>query len=96
MCENAHATCRCDDLAPLLIVDLDCDKQKKAENAFDVFKHQDDTHDMNLHEAFKEICAVWLTMVATGISSEMRTKLRDWAVWQGKGRLLLSGSIVLI
>ena len=64
MCENAHATCRCDDLAPLLIVDLDCDKQKKAENAFDVFKHQDDTHDMKLHEAFKEIFAACLTMVA--------------------------------
>ena len=28
----------------------------------------------------------------TGISSQIRTKLRDWA---GKGRLLLSGSIVL-
>ena len=31
----------------------------------------------------------------TGISSQMRTKLRDWAALAGKNRLLLSGSIVL-
>ena len=31
----------------------------------------------------------------TGISSQIRTKLRGWAVWAGNGRLLLSGSIVL-
>ena len=31
----------------------------------------------------------------TGISSQIRTKLRDWAVWQARGRLLLSGSNVL-
>ena len=55
-------------IAPLLIVDLDCDKQKKSENAFDVFKHQDDTHDMKLHEAFKELFAVCLTMVAIDVS----------------------------
>ena len=31
----------------------------------------------------------------TGISSQIRTKLRDWAVWQARAQLLLSGSIVL-
>ena len=31
----------------------------------------------------------------TGISSVIRTKLRDWAVWQAGGWLLLSGSSVL-
>ena len=63
-------------IAPLLIVDLDCDKQKKAENAFDVFKHRDDTHDMKLHEAFKEIFAACLSMVAIDDSSnEMSLKV---------------------
>ena len=32
---------------------------------------------------------------ATGFSSEIGTKLRDWAVGQAWGQLLLSGSIVL-
>ena len=31
----------------------------------------------------------------TGISSQIRTKLHVWAILSGKGRLLLSGSIVL-
>ena len=31
----------------------------------------------------------------TGISSEIGTKLRDWAVLAGQGLLLLSGSSVL-
>ena len=31
----------------------------------------------------------------TAVSSEARAKLREWAVLAGKGRLLLSGSVVL-
>ena len=31
----------------------------------------------------------------TGFSSEIGTKLRDWAAGQAEGQLLLSGSIVL-
>ena len=31
----------------------------------------------------------------TGFSSEIGTKLRDWAIWQAGGQLLLLGSIVL-
>ena len=31
----------------------------------------------------------------SGISSQIRTKLYEWAALAGKGRLLLSGSIVL-
>ena len=39
-------------------------------------------------------CAILFN--STGILSQIRTKLRDWAVWQARaGRLLLSGSIVL-
>ena len=34
--------------------------------------------------------------IATAVSSEARAKLREWAVLAGKGRLLLSGSIVLV
>ena len=31
----------------------------------------------------------------TAVSSEAWAKLREWAIWAGKGRLLISGSVVL-
>ena len=33
--------------------------------------------------------------ISTAVSSEARAKLREWAVLASKGRLLLSGSVVL-
>ena len=35
------------------------------------------------------------TQIDTAVSSEARAKLREWAVLAGKGRLLLSGSVLL-
>ena len=34
-------------------------------------------------------------IISTGISSDLGAKLRDWAVRQAGGRLLLLGSLVL-
>ena len=38
---------------------------------------------------------VWSLFSLTAVSSEAWAKLREWAILAGKGRLLLSGSVVL-
>ena len=43
----------------------------------------------------KVVITATTSLSITGISSQIRTKLRDWAVWQARGRLLLPGSNVL-